>query len=111
MNKLEGVVRPFSAPQVFSAGALTPVQPNYTAKAPIVFTWGKAIKLQCKPIGITNLFGGERLHEISRTTVTKRVFQDDDPTSPNWVDVEQIKTLKMQDANRQEHEFEFTPQP
>ena len=105
MNKLEGVVRPFAAGDVFTAKPLAPVQPNFVAKPDIVVTFGNPIQLQAKPIGITNLFGGVKLSEISRTTSKKRVFNPDD--NSQFVDVLRIETLKMQDANNQTHEFTF----
>lgn len=105
MNKLEGVVRPFAAGDVFSAKPLTPVQPNFDSKPDIVFTWGDPITLQAKPIGITNLFGGVKYTEVSRTTSTKRVFNPDDNTQ--FVDVQRIETLLMKDENGQQHNFTF----
>ena len=109
-GKLEQVVRPFAAGDVFTSKTLPPVQAVATIKPNITVLFGKPIKLQMKAIGVTNLYGGARLTEISRTTRTKRIFQNGDETSPNWVDVEEINTLRMQDANRQFHDFTFTPQ-
>lgn len=36
---------------------------------------------------------GRQFQEISRTTTTVRIYQDDDPTSDNWVDVERIDVI------------------
>lgn len=36
--------------------------------------------------------------EASRNTVKVRVFQNNDKSSPNWVDIEQINGLKMTDG-------------
>jgi hypothetical protein len=108
MPKLEQVVRPFQAGDVFTAKSLPAVQPVTTIKPDIVVIWGKPINLQMKAIGITNLFGGQRLSEVSRTTRTRRVTNPQDETQ--FVDVEEITTLRMQDSKQQFHDFEFTPQ-
>lgn len=105
MNKLEGIVRPFAAGDVFNAKAFERNQPFLVAKDRIVVQFGNPIKLQMKPIGITNLFGGARLNEITRTTSTKRVFNPSDNTQ--FVDVERMDYLKMRDDNGQDHEFTF----
>src|SRR5678816_1485816 len=105
-NKMEGLVRPFAAGDVFTAKALPAVQPNYEAKPDIVVTIGKPIPLLMKAIGITNLFGGVRLQELDRRTSTKRVFNDQD--EEQWVDVSRIDYLKLRDnATEQEHEWNF----
>jgi hypothetical protein len=39
-----------------------------------------------------------RWSESGRVVETVRVFQNNDPTSSNWVDVEQINQLKMKDS-------------
>lgn len=108
MPKLEQVVRPFQAGDVFTSKSLPAVQPSTVVKPDIVVIWGKPITLQMKAIGITNLFGGQRLSEVSRTTRTRRVFNEQNENQ--WVDVEEIQTLRMRDANHQFHDFEFTPQ-
>lgn len=105
MSKLEQVVRPFVAGDVFTAKALAPVQSVATVKPDIVVLWGKPITLKMKPIGVTNLYGGARLTEVSRTTSTKRIFNPADETQ--FVDVERIETLRMRDANQQFHDFTF----
>ena len=110
MPKMEQVVRPFVAGHVFTAKSLPPVPTVTTIKPDITVIWGKPITLQMKAIGITNLYGGAQLQEVNRTTRTKRVFQGGDETSPNWVDVEEILTLRMRDAQQQFHDFTFTPQ-
>src|ERR1700719_198518 len=33
---------------------------------------------------------------LSQTVVTKRIFQNNDPTSQNWVDVQYVTNLTMQ---------------
>lgn len=109
MNKLEGVVRPFVVGDVFNATALPPVQPVNVAKPDIVFTFGNPITLQMKAIGITNLFGGVKLTEISRTTSTKRVFNPADRAQ--FVDVQRIETLLMQSEDGQQHNFNFKNAP
>jgi hypothetical protein len=38
-------------------------------------------------------------NEVSRVTEKVRVFQNNDHTSPNWVDVEQINALVFSDKN------------
>lgn len=38
---------------------------------------------------------GGSFEQVSVTTKTKRVFQNNDPNSPNWVDVEYVAQLKM----------------
>lgn len=33
--------------------------------------------------------------EVQRTTSTVRVYQDDDPMSENWVDIERVETIEF----------------
>lgn len=104
-TKLEGVVRPFANGDVFTAQLLPPVQPSFTAKPPITVLYGNAITLQLKAIGITNLYGGAKLAEVSRTTKTVRVTNPDDPSQ--FVDVEKILSMKLKDELDKEHFFNF----
>ena len=43
-----------------------------------------------------------RWQEVSRQTETVKVYQNNDPTSPNWVEVERINQLKMGDSATKE---------
>jgi len=71
----------------------------------ITVLYGNAISLQLAANGITNLFGGVKLQEKSRTTSVKRVFNPDD--NSQFVDVQRIESLVMTDENKQDHNFTF----
>lgn len=104
-HKLENIVRPFQDGDVFTAKLLPPVQPNFEALPPITRLYGDAITLQLKGIGITNLYGGAKLQEISRTTKTVRISNPTDASQ--FVDVEKILTMKLRDEQDKEHFFNF----
>ena len=108
MSRLEGIVRPFIPGDVFSARVLPPAQPPIDQQEDIVVTWGNPISLQAKAIGVTNLHGGAKLQEQSRTTITRRVTNPDDPTQ--FVDVQAIQHIRLKDQVGALHEFTFNPQ-
>lgn len=103
--KLESIVRPFAPGDVFTAQLLPPVQPPFAAKPPITQRYGNAITLQLKGIGITNLFGGAKLTEKSRTTKTVRITNPND--DQQFVDVQKILSMKLVDEAKKEHFFQF----
>lgn len=105
MNKVETIVRPFAPSDVFNARVLPPVQPPLETKPDITVNYGNPITLQLAPIGITNLFGGVKLTEKSRTTSTVRVTNPDDATQ--FVDVQRIESMVLTDENKQAHNFTF----
>jgi hypothetical protein len=106
MSQLEKIIRPFTATDVFTARQLPPTQPAVAAKPPVVYTFGNAIQLLAKPIGITNLTGGVKLSEVSRKTSTVRVTNPQD--NSQFVDVQRIDSLIMKDVNSlQIHQFNF----
>ena len=48
------------------------------------------------------------LTETKNTTTTDRVFQNNDPTSSNWVDVQRYQTITLIDANGISRTYTFT---
>jgi hypothetical protein len=103
---LERIVRPFAPGEVFTARVLPPVQPAVAALPDVVLTFGNAIQLLAKPNGVTALFGGVKLNEVSRRTSVKRVFNPSD--NSQFVDVERIDQLTLKDAaTSQLHTFQL----
>jgi hypothetical protein len=97
MNKLETIVRPFQAGDVFTARVLPPVHLPAAPPAPVTATWGQGISLLSTAIGINDLKIGVVHTEIARKTHTVRVENPDDPNQ--YVDVQRIDQLRLQDEN------------
>jgi hypothetical protein len=97
MSKLETVVRPFQAGDVFTARVLPPVQPPAAPPAPITATWGKGISLLSTAIGKTDFKFGVVHTEVDRKTHTVRVTNPDDENQ--FVDVQRIDQLRLKDEN------------
>lgn len=104
-GRIETIVRPFAPGDIFDANTLPAVEPGVANLPIITVLFGNPIPLQAAPIGIKNLFGGAKLSEVSRITSTKRVFNPDDHTQ--FVDVQRIDHLTMQDEQQQTHTFDF----
>lgn len=98
-NKLEGVIRPFTTGDIFNARVLPPVQPAVATPPDITTLFGNQITLQLAPNGITALFGGVKLSEVSRKTSTVRVENPAD--SSQFVDIQRIEQLTLKDARGQ----------
>ena len=106
-NKFEGIVRPFQEGDVFSAKVLAPSSPTVTADD-VTTEVGKPVKLIAKPIGVRDLNSG-KLKETGRWTSTVRVENPDDPDQ--YVMVERIDRLRLQDDSGQEHDWTFNNPP
>jgi hypothetical protein len=91
---LERIIRPFETGSPFTARKLAPV-PVTEPEPPFTVTFGKAEPGDFKPY--VNTFRGWEFKEteVERKTSTVRVFQNNDPNSTNWVDVERIDELKV----------------
>jgi hypothetical protein len=104
---LERIVRPFVAGSPFSARRLPPVPPTEEPEAPEPVVWGKEIGTEYTPF--VNTFTGWQKQdtEVSRKTSTVRVFQNNDQSSSNWVDVERIDQLRMRRNSGEEYDMIF----
>jgi hypothetical protein len=101
---LERVIRPFAVNSVFTARSLPPIQPAVDPKPDVVLTFGDPISLLAKANGVTTLFGGAKLNEVSRRTSVKRVYNPTD--NSQYVDVQRIEELVLKDAQtNQLHTF------
>lgn len=92
---LERIIRPFETGSPFTARKLPPVPPTTEPEQPFAVTFGKEEPGDFKPY--VNTFRGWEFKEdeTERKTSTVRIFQNNDPDSANWVDVERIDELKL----------------
>jgi hypothetical protein len=105
MSKLETIVRPFQAGDVFTARVLPPVQPPAAPPAPITATWGKGISLLSTAIGMSDWKIGVVHTEIARKTHTVRVENPNDASQ--YLDVQRIDQMRLQDENGVQSTWNF----
>lgn len=100
---LEGIVRPFSAPEVFTARRTVQVEAKPPVQAAIL-TWGKPI--DAKFLRPDTVFELKDVTEKSRVTRVERVENPNDPTQ--FVDVERIISMVMtNDKTGEEQNWKF----
>lgn len=102
MSKLETVVRPFQAAEVFTARVAAPPPPPAALPGAVELIWGDQISLMAKQNGIPDLnTGGKHWSEADRTTRVVRVSNPNDATQ--FVDVEKILNMRFKDEVGNEH--------
>lgn len=92
-------------------GIGAPAQPNIASLVRAVNDLQRVVRIlsgQNQPISPSQTINGfktkadkpkeSRWSEAGRATEKVKVYQNNDPTSDNWVEVEQINELTMQDA-------------
>src|SRR4029077_17165672 len=93
MPSLEYVVRPYQSPNSHG-GVIIPSTPTGTRKR-ATLTWGASTTMPIPDGGMHVESWSENLKETKRTSKKIRVFQNDDQSSSNWVDVERPETLNL----------------
>jgi hypothetical protein len=102
MSTFEKLVRPFETGTPFTSRRLPPVPPapaelGLEPEPNPSLTWGKGhpgnfdMGINDGPTGWETKFS-----ETARETETVRVFQNNDETSSNYVDIERINRLKLE---------------
>jgi hypothetical protein len=108
-NNFEKIVRPFETGSPFSARRLPPVppleeQPSEPENA--VKTWGKEHPGNYETT-LHYVYGWTKKYtETERKTSTTRVYQNNDESSSNYVDVERIDLLKLRSNDGDEIEWQ-----
>ena len=92
MPQLEYVVRPYQSPDSHGA-IIIPSTPSGSRQRATI-TWS-AKEAKAVNTGISVQCCNEALSELSRKSDKMRIFQNDDETSDNWVDVERPRSLKL----------------
>src|SRR4029077_7144657 len=93
MPSLEYVVRPYQSPNSHG-GVIIPSTPT-GARTKATLTWGASTTMPIPDTGITVECCSEKLKETDRTSKRIRIFQNDDPSSTNYVDVDRAETMKL----------------
>src|SRR4029077_7131771 len=93
MPSLEYIVRPYQSPNSHG-GIIIPSTPTGT-RTRATLTWGASTTMPIPDAGINVECCSEKLKETKRTSKKIRVFQNDNESSPNWVDVERPETLNL----------------
>jgi hypothetical protein len=96
MPSLEYVVRPYTSPDPFGRILIPSVPVGTTQRATL--TWGAKATMPTVNTGVdfTVACCKEDLKEDDRDSETNRIFQNGDKSSPNWVDVERPKKVRLQ---------------
>src|SRR4029077_8926412 len=98
MPSLEYIVRPYQSPN--SHGAIIIPSTPTGAREKATLTWGATATMPIPDTGISVECCSEKLDEQSRTSKKIRVFQNNDPSSTNWVDVERPETMKLKKKDK-----------
>ena len=94
MPSLEYVVRPYTSPNVHGQ-IIIPSSPGST-RGRATITWGaKATNIPVVDPSITVTCCNQNTVEHDRESTRHRIYQNDDKTSPNWVDVDRPLKLHM----------------
>ena len=95
---------------ILNVPAIPPAMPTLASITATVNTMRQAVQILAgqqatqgrgvPPVGATGAAGPNvdrtgTWNELSRTTETVRIYQDNDQTSPNWVDIARINSLTM----------------
>jgi hypothetical protein len=93
-DALEYAVRPYQSPDAHGAIIIPSTPTGSREKATL--TWGaKATMPEVSGINLTTACCTNNLTEHDRQSDKIRIYQDDDPSSSNWVDVERAKTMNL----------------
>jgi hypothetical protein len=98
MPSLEYVVRPYQSPGPHGT-IIIPSTPKGTRER-ATLTWGAKTELPVPDTGVNVTCCSEGLKEKDRTSKKIRVFQNDDNTSANWVDVERPQTMNLSKTDK-----------
>jgi hypothetical protein len=95
-DALEYVVRPYATPNAHGA-IIIPSTPR-DSRQRATLTWGKPTTMppvENTGVNFDVLCCKDDLTELSRESDKKRIFQNGDESSENWVDVERPNMLKL----------------
>lgn len=98
MPSLEYVVRPYQSP-ASHGGIIIPSTPT-GSRQKATLTWGASTTLPIPSTGVNVTCCSEGLKEKDRTSKKIRVFQNDDPSSTNYVDVERPETMNLSKTDK-----------
>lgn len=95
MPSLEYVVRPYQTPNAHGQ-IIIPSTPS-SSRERATLTWGAKATMPSVGQGISFevVCCKENLDEQKRTTSRQRVYQNNDSTSPNWVDWDRAETVNL----------------
>lgn len=97
-DAIEYIVRPYVTPDSYG-NIIIPSTPR-GSRDRATLTWGQPgnvapAKTETDGVNFEVICCQEALQENTRTSKTKRIFQNGDEDSENWVDVERPQTLKL----------------
>ena len=111
-DSLEYIVRPFSVRDLYGR-ILIPSTPVGTRER-ATLEWGAEAEMpphqEAEGISFNVLLCRERLDELQRQSERKRIYQNGDTSSDNWVDVDRPKTLQLKKKEENKSSLAWTQQ-
>jgi hypothetical protein len=99
LDSFEYIVRPYTTPSPHG-GIIIPSTPSGSRERATI-TWGaKSTMPDVQGVNFNTICCKDNLTEKDRKSNTKRIFQNGDESSPNWVDVERPYELNL---DKKEH--------